>query len=459
LRRIVILGGGTTGLALAYLRNRNPAPGDDILVLEEGPQPGGSLRTLREEGLVLEAGPHTLRTTPAAERLVEELGLGPEVLVADPRAPRWILRSGRPRKVVPGPRAFLSTAVPLGARLRALAEPFVRTRAAGIEDESVRSFFTRRFGAGCARHLAEPMMTGVWADDPRTLSARSAFPRLWEAEERSGSVLRGLASARRERDGGFRSRTISFREGLGTLAERLAGSCQRSGVRVELNAEVEWIEGPFDGEDDGGVWKVHIADGTVYPADTLVSSLDAPSLAALLGDRLPRSAARLGSLAYSRIAVVLLAFRVGRPKDAPNGFGLLIPRGEGPRSLGVLYPSSLFPGRVPEGVVLTTSLLGGALDPSAADLTEGELLALAERELRALHPRLGERVHGRALKWPAAVPRLPLGHHATLTLLEGDLVDLNAGSERPRLVVTGSWRDGLGVGERIARAEALAPGL
>ncbi|MCL4807587.1 MAG: NAD(P)-binding protein, partial [Thermoanaerobaculia bacterium] len=69
MRRIVILGGGMTGLALAFLRNQNPAPGDDILVLEEGPNAGGSLRSLREEGLVLEAGPHTLRTTPASDRL------------------------------------------------------------------------------------------------------------------------------------------------------------------------------------------------------------------------------------------------------------------------------------------------------------------------------------------------------------------------------------------------------
>ena len=59
MRRIVILGGGMTGLALAFLRNQNPAPGDDILVLEEGPQAGGSIRTLHEEGLVLEAS-HSL---------------------------------------------------------------------------------------------------------------------------------------------------------------------------------------------------------------------------------------------------------------------------------------------------------------------------------------------------------------------------------------------------------------
>jgi oxygen-dependent protoporphyrinogen oxidase len=447
-----------TGLALAFLRNQNPAPGDDILVLEEGPQAGGSIRTLHEEGLVLEAGPHTLRTTAAAERLISCLDLTDEVLVADPRAPRWIVRGGRARKVIPGPAGLLTTAIPFGARFRALAEPFVAPRPAGLADESVHDFFSRRFGPGLARYAAEPLVSGVRADDPKTLSTRSAFPELWEAEARAGSVLWGLLKAPNPPGLRFRPRTVSFRSGLASLTERLVARSQRAGVRVELNAEILAIEGPSDGDDDG-IWKVQIADGTVYPAETLVSTLDATAFASLLETRLPRSASRVSAMAYSRLAVVLQAFRPERPTDAPHGFGVLVPRGEGFRSLGVLYLSSLFPDRVPEGLALTTSFFGGALDPSLPDLTEGDLLKLAEAEVRKLHPAIGPRVHGRVLKWPAALPRLPVGHHATLDLLAQDLAEINAGHPRPRLVVTGSWRDGVGLGERIARAEELAPTL
>ncbi len=458
MRRIVILGGGMTGLALAFLRNQNPAPGDDILVLEEGPQAGGSIRTLHEEGLVLEAGPHTLRTTAAAERLISGLDLTDEVLVADPRAPRWIVRGGRARKVIPGPAGLITTAIPFGAKVRALGEPFVPPRPASQADESVHDFASRRFGPGLARYAAEPLVSGVRADDPKTLSTRSAFPELWEAEARAGSVLRGLLNAPNPPGPRFRPRTVSFRSGLASLTERLVARSQRAGVRVELNAEILAIEGPFDGGDDG-IWRVQIADGTIYPADTLVSTLDATAFASLLETRLPRSAPRVSAMAYSRLAVVLQAFRPERLTDAPHGFGVLVPRGEGFRSLGILYLSSLFPGRVPEGLALTTSFFGGALDPSLPDLTEGDLLKLAETEVRRLHPAIGPRVHGRVLKWPAALPRLPVGHHATLDLLAQDLAEINAGSERPRLVVTGSWLDGVGLGERIARAEELAPTL
>jgi oxygen-dependent protoporphyrinogen oxidase len=459
LRRIVILGGGVTGLALAYRRNQNPAPGDDILVLEEGPQPGGSVRTLREDGFVLEAGPHTLRTTPAAERLLADLGLSGEVLVADPGAPRWVLRDGRARALRPGPAALFSSALPLGARLRALREPFVPRRPAALRDETVHDFFARRFGPDFALRVADPFATGVWADDPRTLSMRSAFPALWDAEERTGSVLKGLAGRPDAAGPRARSRTITFRDGLASLAERLVETSQRAGVRVELNAEVLAIEGPFDEGTADAAWRIQIADGTVYPADALVCALDARSLTTLLGARLPRSGDRLSALEYSRLSVVLQAFRPERASDAPRGFGVLAPRGEGLQALGILYPSAIFPNRAPDGVALTTSVFGGALDPSSADRSESDLLGLAEAEVRRLHPRVGPRIHGRVLRWAAALPRLPLGHHATLELLERDVAEINAGGGRPRLAVTGSWRDGLGLGRRIARAEELAPTL
>ena len=456
MRRIVVLGGGATGLAAAFRRNENPAPGDDVLVLEEGPRAGGSLRTLRDDGLVSEAGSHTRRETPAAARLLEALGLAGQTLPVDPRAPRWVVRGGKPHAFVPGPGALLSSVLSVGAKARLLREPFVPPRPAERDDESVHDFFTRRFGPEAARDLAEPFAVGVWADDPRTLSTRSAFPTLWDAEGRSGSVLKAFLSDRKD---GAPTRTVGLAEGLGTIADRLVERCERAGVRIELNAEVAAIEGPFDPASSESVWKVQIADGTVYAADSLVSTLDARVLASLLGTRLPRSAARLSEVDYSRLAIVLQAFRPERPEGAPAGFGALFPRGEGFRSLGMLYASSLFPSRTPEGVAVVSSFLGGPLDPTAPDRSEDELLGVVEAEVRRLHPDIGPRVYGRVLKWPNAFPRLPVGHHVTLDLLRRDLEGLNEGHERPCLVVTGAWRDGLGLGERFSRADEIAASL
>jgi protoporphyrinogen/coproporphyrinogen III oxidase len=59
-------------------------------------------------------------------------------------------------------------------------------------DESVDSFFSRRFGDAFARTLGSALVHGIYAADSRQLSVRAAFPALRESEARgNGSVVWG----------------------------------------------------------------------------------------------------------------------------------------------------------------------------------------------------------------------------------------------------------------------------
>ncbi|HVO50222.1 MAG TPA: protoporphyrinogen oxidase [Thermoanaerobaculia bacterium] len=455
--RLVILGGGVAGLTAAYRRKSE----GETVVLEADPAPGGSVKTAREGGFVVEGGPSTLRTTAAADRLIADLGLASRVVAADPKAPRWIVRGGRPRAVVPGPTGLFNTVFTTAGKLRLLKEPFVPGRPADLEDESVASFFARRFGEEAARYGAGPMVSGVYAGDPDSLSMRSGFPKLWEAEGAAGSVVKGFLRKAKEEKAQrapagvpapprHRARTLTFDTGLYLLIETLQlRLSERSGCRIETNAAAVSIEGPLAGP--GPRWRVRTAGGRSFEADALLSTLDAPPLARLLGDRLPRSGAGLAAMKTSPVTVVALAWPRG--PGAPRGFGALVPRGEGIRSLGVLYPSSLFAGRAPADSILTTSFLGGALDPAIAAAPDAEVLAVAREEAKRLHPGLTAPARSWTFRWPAAIPQLPLLHHRTLAAVEEDLRSL------PGLVLTGGWRDGIAMGARIERAEALGNAL
>ncbi len=475
--RVVILGGGIAGLTAAYRRTG----AGETTVLESGPRPGGSVVTVREDGYVVEGGPNTLRTSEAADRLLADLGLEPRVVAADPMAPRWIVRDGRPRAVVPGPKGLFNTVFTTKGKLRLLKEPFVAPRPASLEDESVASFFARRFGEEAARYGAGPMVSGVYAGDPSSTSMRSGFPKLWDAEGAAGSVVKGFLRGKKKETGPaqrleagasgngaedspgrkegeppraagrHRARTLTFDTGLylliETLQQRLAA---RPGCRIETSAPAAAIEGPFSGA--GPLWRVRTVDGRVFEADTLVSTLEGPALAALLGDRLARSFAGLSAMKSSPVTVVALAWPSA--PGAPRGFGALVPRGEGIRSLGVLYPSSLFSGRAPAGSTLTTSFLAGALDPAIADLPDAEVVEIATREAKLLHPGLpAAPTRHWIFKWRRAIPQIPLYHFRTLAAVEEDLASL------PGLVLTGGWRDGIAMGERIARGEAVGRSL
>jgi oxygen-dependent protoporphyrinogen oxidase len=459
--RVVVLGAGIAGLTAAFRR----ASTGETIVLEAGPRAGGSIRTIREDGFTLECGPNTLRTTEAAERLLADLGIEREAVAADSKAPRWIVRGGSPRAVVPGPAALFNKVFSTKGKLRLLKEPFVAPRPASLEDESVHSFFARRFGEEAALYGAGPMVSGVYAGDPRALSIRSAFPRLWEAEGAAGSVVRGLLR-RKEKKGGaaasarHRARTLTFDTGLFTLIEALLSRLsERPGFRLETNAAVVAVEGPRADSASGRRWTVRTADGRAFDADVLVSTLSAPANARLFGNVLPRSAVALAAVPSSPVTVVLQAYRApASPADAPRGFGGLIPQVEGFRSLGILYPASLFTGRAPEGFVLTTSFLGGALDRAFAGAPDADLLAVAGSEVARFFPRLGPPLRSWIVRWPEAIPQMPLGHHRSLAALDADLAALEAVAPGA-LHVTGGFRDGIALGERIACGEAVGKAL
>jgi len=444
--RVLVLGAGVAGLTIACRR----ASQGETVVLEAQSRIGGSVRTIRQDGYVLEAGPNTLRTTEAAERLVHDLKLEPEVVLADGRAPRYILRYGAPQPIVPGPPGLFTKVLTTRGKLRMLGEARVPKRPDGVEDESVSEFFRRRFGEEAASYAAGPFVSGVYAGDPASLSMRSAFPKLWEAEGRSGSVILDAWKHRRD-PRPKRPRTLNFRQGLATLVEALA-----EGRNVVTGAAVTALEGP---RAEGPAWRATTADGRSFEGDVLVSTLGAPAVAKLLGDRLPRSRAALAQVKSASVVVVLLAFRVASAGAAPRGFGVLIPHEDTWRSLGILYPSSLFAGRAPAGIAVTTSFLGGALDPATPSQSDEELFAIAEREVRFVQPGLGARVERWIARWPSAIPQLPLQHHRTLAALEEDLAELNGIGAPPRLIVTGPWRDGVALGERIARGEAIGAAL
>src|SRR5687767_6725137 len=92
--RVVIIGGGISGLAAAYYLNK---AGIRSVIVEREPRLGGVIRTDNIEGCVVEQGPDSfLSTKPAARELAEELGLGSELIGSnDHQRITYIWRNGR----------------------------------------------------------------------------------------------------------------------------------------------------------------------------------------------------------------------------------------------------------------------------------------------------------------------------------------------------------------------------
>src|SRR6266852_5337838 len=142
---VVIIGGGISGLALAY-RLQQRAPSADITVLEERARPGGTMWTERRDGFQVEIGPNGfLDTKPTTGDLCRELGLGERLVVADRESARnrYLFLDGTLKPLPTGLGSFFrSDLLSWRGKVGLLLERFRRRGGGG--DESIAAFARRR---------------------------------------------------------------------------------------------------------------------------------------------------------------------------------------------------------------------------------------------------------------------------------------------------------------------------
>ena len=428
----VVVGAGLSGLAAAWtLANA----GAEVLVLESAERPGGVVRSEKMEGFLLETGPNTVRPTPELWSLIEALGLGGEVLLADPRAKRYVDFEGTMHAVPMSPGQLLSTSLlSAGAKLRLLGEPF--RRAAPVPDESVRDFVARRLGPEVADRLVEPFVAGIFAGNAGKISVSAAFPALARAEREHGSLFGALlASSRSKRSGSPAPPRglLSFRDGLETLPRALTSGL---GGRFRAATAVQSVSPRTDG------WTVGTGAGQIE-ADRVVLAVPAPTAAALVADFAPEAASALAGIPGPPVVVLHLAWPDSALARPLEGFGHLVCNGPGRRILGAVWSSSLFPGRAPAGHALMTVFMAGARDPGAMKLSDHELTELAARDLESEGlVRAAPRVL-LVTRWRHAIPQYERGH-------EQRIAELAAAEARwPGLHFLGNYRGGVSVGDVV----------
>jgi oxygen-dependent protoporphyrinogen oxidase len=450
--RVVIVGGGIWGLALAY-RLEQRAPGVEVIVVEQRPQLGGTIGTERRDGFQVEIGPNGfLDNKPFAAGLCRELGLGGRLLQASEaaRRNRYLLLDGRLRLLPNSLASFLTSDV-LSWRTRflLLAERFRPRRKEG-RDESIDAFVRRRVGRAVAETLADAFVTGIHAGDPKLLSVRAALPRLAALEQEHGSVLRGLVmTARQRRADAARGqapttsgRMWSFREGLSLLIETLRERLQLApvtGVAVRTARRLA---------NDG--WRVQSEGRDGWDAEAVVLACPAYEQAAIVADEDAELATAIDGIPYNRVAVVALGYRaidVPRPLD---GFGYLSPQLQRRDVLGVQWCSSIFPDRAPPGMVLLRVMCGGWNRPEILDWEDERLVAAVRGELRQVLRIEAVPVFRHIVRWRRAIPQYHLGHLQRVAWIEARL------ERHPGLFVGGNAYHGVALNDCIEQAELLA---
>lgn len=424
---VVVVGAGITGLTCAW---RLRKLGIEVLVLESSDRIGGVIRSEHLDGHLVEWGPGSLLPTAHTFGLLEELGLDKDLMEADPKAPRYIVVGGQLRQIPLGPLTFKGL-------LRGMAEPFVRTKSKG--DESVSSFFRRRFGDQIHDRLVAPFVTGIFAGNTEKLSVGAVFPRILDIEQERGSIvlgmLRGRPKSSKPPTGNVQSRPrkssiSSFPEGLEVLPKRLAESLTIqtgcSGVRI----------------------------GKEVQAKATVLAVPAYQAAVILDELYPDFAATLRSVEYAPVVVATVSLPVSHLSAPLRGFGFLAPQAERMTILGTVFNSLLFAGRAPDDRILLTSFLGGALKPEVFDWPETRIWETVCSELKRVLKTSLQPEPLALFRHRWAIPQYNIGQRQRVDAIAGELKRI------PGLFVTGNFLHGVSVpacmehGDNTAKAVA-----
>jgi protoporphyrinogen/coproporphyrinogen III oxidase len=440
---VAVVGAGLAGLTAAWHLKRR---GTRVVVYEASDRAGGVIMTERREGYLAELGPNSLVAGGSAAGVLSQLGLDATRVEAQREArKRYVVRKSKLVALPASPSQLLATRLlSNGAKLAIFSEPMVEPGDSPME-ESVATFVRRRFNQEVLDYIANPYIAGIFAGDPEQLSARHAIPKLHDLEHTHGSVMKAMNQMMRAGRGGTSPAAaglISFAGGLQEIPEAFLREL-RSEVRFK--APVTQIRrGPRGWTVSAAYQAAELYDGVIYAAPAHCA--DEVDLALEGGDRLKT----LTSIAHPPVAVLALGFRREDVAHKLDGFGLLVPDVERRNVLGVIFSSTVFPGRAPGGHVLLTAFVGGVRNPDLANADLSTLTARVLDDLRLLLGVRGEPTFRAVHLWPKAIPQYALSY--------GRFKDIMDETERrnPGLGLAGSYRDGVALGDVIASAGQAA---
>lgn len=439
-RDILVVGGGISGLTCAHHLKRS---GADVCLLEANTTAGGCTRTREQDGFLLEQGPFNIMVRdPDFEALLVELGDAVRVVRAsDAARVRFIYKHGALHAVPSNPVALGTTKL-LSARARIrLVRGLILSRRAGHGEETIEQAASRRFGMEVTDTMISAVIAGIFSGDISRLSLPACFPAPGEVDATYRSLFGyGLRKAFGRNGAKRRWRgLVSLDGGLGALTgamgERL-GSDLRTGCSA---SEVRRANGGFEVKAQDG----HGPTETIR-SRRLVIATPAPQTSALLQPLLPEASDVVRSLESTSLVVLNLGFRSSDVGHPMQGFGFLVPRTESAFPLmGVLWADSIFPHYAPPGHRLLRVFIGGARDPKAIGLSDGELRSRALTALKDLLELRGDPVLFDVCRYPSAIPQYYRGHREKIAHLRKCIAGV------PGLHLVGNYLEGVSVNDCV----------
>ncbi|MEJ2202348.1 MAG: protoporphyrinogen oxidase [Desulfuromonadaceae bacterium] len=310
--RIVIIGAGISGLATAYAIEQGAQKiGQEVqtVVLEKKSRTGGKISSIHEEGFLCEWGPNGfLDNKPMTLELCDHLGIRDRLLRSDDNARKRFIYSESILHRMPenGPAFLQSKLISWPGKMRLACEMLI-PKATGSEDETLADFGRRRLGAEALDKLIAPMVAGIFAGDPETMSLQSCFPRIYELEREYGGLIKAMVLLARKKRADIKAgKVVSSAAGPGGILTSFTGGIQEltESTAKALKGEVRIDARVVQIKRKKGGFEVQLGDGSTLDAEIVVSAAPSYALADMVAEIDASLATTLREIPYATMNVV-----------------------------------------------------------------------------------------------------------------------------------------------------------
>ncbi|WP_087973339.1 protoporphyrinogen oxidase [Oceanobacillus rekensis] len=457
-KKIVIVGGGITGLSAAYHLQKQVSESNlsyDVKLVEASNRLGGRIQSMHKDGFTIELGPDSLLARkPAAAKLVEELGLSDQI-IRNGTGQSYILIKNKLHKMPKGaymgvPKEIqpllASNVFSIKGKLRALMDQVIpKSNVKG--DQSLGMFMRRRFGNELVDHQIDPLLSGIHSGDIDKMSLKAIYPLFYEAEQKHGSLMKGLQKslpkvpkkpkADKKAEGAF----MSLEKGLETLVKRLVEKLESN--TITINTAVDHIEKKEHG------YHLLLSNGEVYKADAVIMAAPHTAVPAMLSqyDFLKT----LYDIPATSTANVVMSFNQSDIKKDIDGTGFLVSRDSNYRITACTWTHRKWPSTTPEGKALLRCYVGKPDDQGIVDLSDEEITNIVLKDLNKIMKIKAKPEFSMITRYKNARPQYNVGHLERVAELRA-----NTSKELPGIFLTGSSYDGVGIPDCIEHGEKSA---
>lgn len=456
-KRVVIIGGGISGLTVAWHLQQSgliDAGVITVTLLEASSRLGGKIQShsiATEHGIfVIESGPDAMLTTkPWAKELSTALGLADQHIGTNQvHKTLYVWHNHKlhtmpagmylvaPTQIAP---VLTSSLLSWRGKIDLLMERF-RPARSDEHDESLIDFLTRRFGGEVAETIGIPLMAGIYNADPHRQSMQATFPQMRTQERTHGSVTRAtihqLSNSAAQRRGGI---FFSLPGGVQHLVDTLADKLRQ--ITITLNTSVSEIN------QTEAHYQVHTA-ANIIDADYVILATPARISAPMLVNQFAPLSQLLAQQSYVSTGTISLAYSADALTTIPDGFGVLYSTSSKQHFNAITISSIKFSHRAPQGHHLFRLFFGGQHQQHMLDLSDQQLTDLATKELNTVLGVTGEPLFARVSRYPRANPQYNVGHHEWLAAIDRLLP--------PQLHLTGSSYRGIGIPDCVNDATRIA---